>query len=217
MHHWYYRDPQSRKIGPLSEDEFEERVADGEIQPTTRVWHPGLADWTTYEALLAQEAGGRLATTGPATSFAPVSSSYRTLIALGSSAVHRPPTRSCIVTPAATPRGLRVPCFDLCQSCGEEVPAHLIRIVGQRRLCGFCSRKAAAQARRERLRAARREDANWIGRLLVHGAIIAALFTVGRVVVSELHHGPAAVSAPPVVAASSGLPANIPLRPTAAR
>ena len=189
MHQWYYRDPQSRKIGPLSDHEFEERVHRGEIQPNTRVWRSGLADWTTYEALLAHATSCYEEASGPTASCAPQSSSQSTIVALGASATNHPPRGSCIATPSATPRGIMAPAFEKCRGCGEEVASHLFCEAGRRRICGFCVQKQEVKARRDKLRGARGVDANWIGKFLVRCALIAGVFVFGRVVLFELRHG----------------------------
>lgn len=202
MHQWYYRDPQSRKIGPLSEQEFEERVVAGEIQPKTRVWRSGLADWTTYEALLAHEASCQEQTSGPTESVAPQSSSCCTQVALGASATNHPPSGSCIATPSATPRGVMAPTFEKCPGCNEEVPAHLFREVGKRRVCGFCVQKQDIKTKRDKLRDAKGVDSNWIGKFLVRCALIAGVFVFGRVVLFELKHGSESPSLLPTVESS---------------
>lgn len=199
MNQWYYRDPQNRKIGPLSDQEFEERVSEGEVEPQTRVWRSGLADWTTYEALLAHEANCLELATGPSESAAPQSRSYSTQVALGASATNRPPTRACTVTPSATPHGLRAPMFEKCPGCHEEVPSQLIPELGPRRLCGFCLQKADAAARRNKLREAKGVDSNWLGKFLVRCALIAAAFVLVRVVFFEMSHQPESASLLPTV------------------
>ncbi|MGB8169456.1 MAG: DUF4339 domain-containing protein [Chthoniobacteraceae bacterium] len=225
MNQWYYRDPQNRKIGPLSDQEFEERVSDGEVQPTTRVWRSGLADWTTYEALLAHEANCLTMTTGPTESAAPQSSSYSTQIALGTSATNHPPTGSSIGSPSATPHGLPAPVFEQCAGCREQVPSNLFREIGRRRLCGFCLQKREITARRDKLRDAKGVDANWIGKFLVRCALIAGLFVLSRVVLFELKHAGDSPSLLPTVESPStfqphsSAPPEIPqtAKPTAPR
>lgn len=197
MKQWYYRDPQNRKVGPLSDQEFEERVIEGEVKPNTRVWRSGLADWTTYEALLAHEENCIELASGPTESVAPQSSSYSTQIALGASAANRPPNRSCTVTPSSTPQGLRAPTFEKCPGCGEEVPSQLIRELGNRRLCGFCLQKGEVAARRNKLREAKGVDSNWIGKFLVRCALIAAAFVLVRVILFEMKSQPESASTLP--------------------
>lgn len=215
MNQWYYRDPQNRKIGPLSDEEFEERVCEGDVEPQTRVWRSGLADWTTYEALLAYEANCLELATGPAESTAPRSSSHSTQVSLGTSAIHRPPTRSCTVTPAATPHGLRAPTFEKCPDCREEVPSHLLREIGARRLCGFCLQKADVDSRRNRLREARGVDFNWLGKFFVRCALIAAAFVLVRVLLFEMGQPKDDVSTLPTVNTSSALMPIVELAPGA--
>ena len=198
MTEWYYRDQKSRKIGPLSTEEFDELVAQGEVLPQTRVWRSGLTDWTTYGALLTHEAHCLAAASGPAACAAPESSSYSTLIALGASAVSRRPTRSGIHTPVATDLGVPRTTFERCPECREDVASHLFKEVGRRRVCGFCAQQKRLQAQRDRLREAKGVDSNWIGKFLVRCALIASAFVLGRVILFELRnlaHGDSALPA----------------------
>jgi hypothetical protein len=204
MTEWYYRDPQSRKVGPLTDDEFEAHVAAGDIRPETRVWRSGLADWTTYAALLAHEAHCLAAASGPAASSAPESSSYSTLIALGASKTNRPPHGAGSATPVATDPGYARSSFEKCPECREEVAAHLFKESGRRRVCGFCLVKSETKARRDRLREARGVDSNWIGKFLVRCALIAAVFVLARVILFELKNAGDSVSTLPAVEDASG-------------
>jgi hypothetical protein len=207
MNEWYYRDSKNRKVGPLSDEEFEQCVTDGEIHARTRVWRSGLADWTTYEALLAHDASCAAVATGPTESVAPHSSSYCTQVALGASATSRPPNGACTATPSATPHSLLAPAFEKCPGCGEEVPSHLVREFGQRRSCGFCVQKQEAKARRDKLRDAKGVDSNWIGKFLLRCALIAGVFVLGRVVLFELRHVSDSPSLLPTIEAPSAFPA----------
>jgi hypothetical protein len=188
MRQWYYRDPQCRKIGPLSDDEFEECVADGEIQPATRVWRSGLADWTTYAALLAHEAncvhGGR----GPTIHAAPWSRSYTTSIACGASVVSYRLRRCSTITPVSTPREMPPRTFEPCPDCGVEVPSQLFRQVDGRWICGFCLLKHEVNAHRVRSRETRAAEAGRLGKLLVTCALAVAALLVGRILLFESHH-----------------------------
>ncbi len=208
MNQWYYRDPQNRKIGPLSDQEFEERVIEGEVQAKTRVWRSGLTDWTTYEALLAYEECCLEPASGPSERAAPQSSSFCTQIAVGVSPANHPPTRRGTVTPSATPHGLRAPSGEKCQDCREEVPSHLIREIGRRRLCGFCIQKQENDAWRAKLRAARGADSDWLGKFLVRCALIAGAFVLGRVILFELSHSksPSLLPTPELPASFTSLP-----------
>ena len=51
---WYYVDGPSR-VGPIGEPEWLELVRSGKIQPDTLVWHRGMANWTAYGKLTADE------------------------------------------------------------------------------------------------------------------------------------------------------------------
>jgi hypothetical protein len=185
MTQWYYRDTFSRKIGPLSTDEFEQHVEEGDIQPETRVWRSGLVDWTTYEALLAHAASHVPSATGPAACAAPESSSYTTLIALGASATNRRASACGLATPVATPHPTPAPAFEKCPDCGECLPANLF-VEDGRRVCGTCVQRLAAKANRDRLRDARGVDAHWLGKYLVRLALVAAAFVAVRVVMMEM-------------------------------
>jgi hypothetical protein len=101
---------------------------------------------------------------------------------------------------------VRAPVFEKCPGCREEVPSHLVREVGQRRLCGFCVQKADVKARRDKLREAKGVDANWIGKFLVRCALIAGVFVLGRVILFELRHGTVSPSLLPTVESPSSFP-----------
>ncbi|HYR57031.1 MAG TPA: DUF4339 domain-containing protein [Chthoniobacteraceae bacterium] len=199
MTEWYYRDSQSRKIGPLSTEQFEQRVADGAVTPRTRVWRSGLVDWTTYAALLAHEANCVAAATGPTARAAPESTSYSTLIALGASATNRPPSGSCIATPVASEHGYTAPSFEKCPDCREEIASNLFREMGRRRICGFCVHKREVKAERDRLCEAKGVDSNWVGKFFLRCAIIAGAFVLARIVLFEMQHTSESPSALPSV------------------
>ena len=185
MTEWYYRDSQSRKIGPLSTEEFEERVDAGEVKPHTKVWRSGLIDWTTYAALCAHDEQGAKEESGPSTNAAPQSSSYQTQIALGASATNRN-TGGTRKTPAATPPMMAAPNFESCPECRQQVPSNLFREMGRRRVCGFCMEKIKAKAKRDQLRDAKGADANWLGKHLIRVAIGAAVLITIRLIGIEL-------------------------------
>lgn len=43
---WYYAE-QGKQVGPVSEEQFDEMVRGGKIQPDTLVWREGMAAWAT--------------------------------------------------------------------------------------------------------------------------------------------------------------------------
>lgn len=44
---WYYAE-QGQQTGPVSEEQLDELLRNGKIQPETLVWHEGMAAWATY-------------------------------------------------------------------------------------------------------------------------------------------------------------------------
>ena len=208
MTEWYYRDAQSRKIGPLSTDEFEERVTEGEIHAHTRVWRSGLLDWLTYEALLAHESNCLAFASGPSASAAPQSHSSSTFVALAVSATHRPPREvGSIVTPAATPHPTLAPTFELCPRCDAGMPAPWSREMGRRRICRNCGGQMRVQAERDRRRNARGVDSNWLGKYFVRLALVTAALVAIRILLMEMDgRHPATASALPVLEAVSDQP-----------
>jgi len=44
---WYYAE-QGKQVGPVSEQQFDEMVRGGKIQPDTLIWREGMAAWTSY-------------------------------------------------------------------------------------------------------------------------------------------------------------------------
>jgi len=47
---WYYTEG-SKRVGPVSEADFQNLVNSGKIATKTLVWHAGMADWMPYDAL----------------------------------------------------------------------------------------------------------------------------------------------------------------------
>lgn len=47
---WYYLKGQQRQ-GPIGDETFSNKVADGEIRGETLVWQPGMSDWTALQQL----------------------------------------------------------------------------------------------------------------------------------------------------------------------
>jgi uncharacterized RDD family membrane protein YckC len=47
---WYYANNGQRQ-GPISEAEFEQRLADGTIKPDTLVWHEGMSTWMPHSTV----------------------------------------------------------------------------------------------------------------------------------------------------------------------
>ncbi len=196
---WYYRDAHSRKIGPLSTEEFEARVSEGEIQARTRVWRSGMLDWTTYEALLASEANSLAFISGPTVSAAPQSRSFSSFIALGTSAASCPPNALGRATSAATPHASLAPAFEFCPGCQGEKPQDLFRELGKRRVCGNCIRQGQIKTRRDRLRNARGADANWLGKYFVRLALAAGAFVAIRILLMEMGGGHSGTTRQPPV------------------
>jgi GYF domain 2 len=197
MTEWYYRDAQSQKIGPLSTDEFEERVIEGEIQAQTRVWRSGLVEWTTYEELLAQEANCLEYASGPATSARAQSRSRCRLVSRGVSPANCSPGESPWISSISIPPSATGAAFELCLGCHEEMPSQMFRVLGVRRVCGSCVHRAKTMHRR--YRQDRGADATWLGRYFVRLALLAGAFLAIRVLLVEMSgRHPASVVARPV-------------------
>lgn len=62
---WYYA-LNDQQIGPVSDDDFKNLVANGTIQPTTRIWREGMADWQPLSQV--SDAPRGLSLSQPATS-----------------------------------------------------------------------------------------------------------------------------------------------------
>jgi len=45
---WYYAE-QGKQVGPVSEEQFDQMVRGGKIQPDTLVWREGMAAWVTFQ------------------------------------------------------------------------------------------------------------------------------------------------------------------------
>ena len=44
----YYVVKDGQRVGPLSDEEFQNRLLSGEVGPDTLIWQPGMADWKRY-------------------------------------------------------------------------------------------------------------------------------------------------------------------------
>jgi uncharacterized RDD family membrane protein YckC len=62
---WYYVE-QGQQAGPVSEEQVEEMLRSGKIQPDTLIWHEGLAAWAPY-----REVKGGVTSTGVTTEASP--------------------------------------------------------------------------------------------------------------------------------------------------
>ena len=58
---WYYAAENKTQVGPLSDQEFESKVAQGTITPDTLVWNETMSDWLPY----AKATGSPQATASP--------------------------------------------------------------------------------------------------------------------------------------------------------
>ncbi len=180
MIEWYYRDQHNHEVGPLTIAEFEVCVVVGEIRAETKVWHSGLVTWTTYADLLALEDEPDACLSSRQSARAPHSSSYRTLIAMGMSPVHRRPARSRVTTSGCTPFGVAEPGW-------EEAAAE-------------CERDESAELILGRPGA----DAVWVGRQFVRIALAGAAFLLMHFlwadrIGSPVAHPPATKVEPPVI------------------
>jgi len=59
---WYYMDG-GQQVGPVSDDEFQNLLINGTIQPETPVWNTTMTDWTKYGKLSGSKSGGIMGTT----------------------------------------------------------------------------------------------------------------------------------------------------------
>lgn len=54
---WYYQQDNAAR-GPVSEEVFRAKIADGTIRPDTLVWHDGMAEWQPLSVAAPSYAGG---------------------------------------------------------------------------------------------------------------------------------------------------------------
>jgi hypothetical protein len=106
-------------LGPMGTDEFQRRLAAGEIQDVTMIWRSGMGSWLTYAALCAAEKC--VASASPQASPTPAS-----------------PGRANASPAAAPPE----PKFLACGSCRQEWPETLL-FAG---ICGNCQNRQKAEA-----------------------------------------------------------------------
>ncbi len=52
----YYVVKDGQRVGPLSDEEFQNRLLSGEVGPDTLIWQPGMADWKRYAEHVGLEA-----------------------------------------------------------------------------------------------------------------------------------------------------------------
>ena len=159
MKQWYFRDATQQKIGPLTPEEFEQRVAAGEVTGPTRVWCSGMIDWAAYESVLAHQR-----TVPPPL---PVAA----------------PEPGPVALPAAAPAPVAAGgvTFEDCPQCRERLPSHLFRELAGRRICGNCFRETHAQKQRAKLRLATGVDSNWFLKHLAKVAVVGLLIGFARI------------------------------------
>jgi hypothetical protein len=123
MAQYFFKVSNSPDRGPMSADEFQQRLVAGEIQDATMVWRSGMTDWSTYADLCATEK--RLAEKRAAAAASP------------------PPlptaARPRKASPAATSPQTK---FLACGSCGQEWPDSLL-FAG---ICGSCKNRQKVEA-----------------------------------------------------------------------
>jgi hypothetical protein len=172
MIEWYYRDSSCCKVGPLTATEFEVCVVVGEVRPETEVWRSDLADWTTYAALLAQQVEPSPISHSRRSARSPRSSSYRTQIALGISAIHQTPARALLATSGCTPWGVPDPRDRAgeCESVSRGAPDPIL------------DRRGA--------------DVIWLGRQFVRLALAGTAFVLVHFLVTERATPPADARVP---------------------
>ena len=58
MTNWYYIDG-PRRVGPFTQEEWDDLTRSGKITPSTLVWHENLTKWTPYGELIREEKNSR--------------------------------------------------------------------------------------------------------------------------------------------------------------
>ncbi|MEA3209324.1 MAG: domain 2 [Chthoniobacter sp.] len=177
---WYYRDSKSQKVGPLSSEDFEEKVFAGEIKGTTRVWRSGLQDWTTYAALLGEDSGEESS---------PVSSAGTELTeghSPASFAAEEAASQTTHHESTSAPDAAQEVIFETCAECHEKMPGYLFATFGKRRVCGVCGRKLRLKAQTEKWAEAKGVDSNWLVKHILRVAICALILAAIRIVVLEM-------------------------------
>jgi len=53
---WYYAEG-GQRFGPFPDDTFQQMIFNGQVRPTTLVWHEGMTDWKEYQHVAGAEAG----------------------------------------------------------------------------------------------------------------------------------------------------------------
>ena len=61
---WYYV-VNKKKMGPVTRDDLAQRVATGDLQPQTLVWHTGASGWKPWSAFAAGSAAAGSQGTAP--------------------------------------------------------------------------------------------------------------------------------------------------------
>ena len=119
MAQYFFQVSNGPDLGPMSAEEFQQRLAAGEIKDATMVWRSGMGDWSTYRALCAAEKA--VAPASPPASATPAS-----------------PRKAKASPAAAAPK----PKFLACGACGQEWPDTLL-FAG---ICGSCKNRQKAEA-----------------------------------------------------------------------
>ena len=159
MTQWYFQDADSTRVGPLSDEEFHERLAGGAVVEKTRVWRSGLTDWTTYGALRAYDEQRQNPQPAPP-----------------------PPSEGS--TPTSSESNAPVE-FSKCAGCAEQWPAHLLKEVEKRQLCGRCILDEEKRAWRRTLSKAKGPGNSWIWKHLAICALLAIIVMVVRLAIGS--------------------------------
>jgi hypothetical protein len=150
MVQYFFKVRNAPDLGPMGADEFQQRLAAGEIKDGTMVWRSGMANWSTYADLCAAET--RRAAPAPP----------------------QPPPMPDSPRKASPEAASPKTKFLACRSCGKEWPENLL-FDGT---CGICMDRQKAEAEKGKKKAG--AGTGLIGWFFIALSIVSAVAMIYR-------------------------------------
>jgi hypothetical protein len=169
MTQWYYQDSDGTRIGPLNDEDFQERFSSGTICEQTPVWRSGFTDWTSYGAFRTCHESRQ--------------DSRQSVL----------PLQKVAVSDSIQTENSSAVLFAECTGCGEQWPAYLLIVVEKRHLCGRC---LAAQEKKGPPRAAGKNPENgWVRKTAAFCIVVLIILLAARLsMTSTINDGRKAMS-----------------------
>lgn len=128
MIEYHFKTTEGPNIGPIAADDFQKRIAAGEIANDTMVWRSGMIEWFTFAQLRAADENA------------------------AKPPVAEPPPLLAVVDAAEAPDPAIRPAFRNCSLCEQQWPENLLRQFGLKHVCGICQRTKQEELKKSKLR-----------------------------------------------------------------